>query len=343
MKSTNPLIIALILLSMLFTVSCDPPMKKAVGYDHVITVVCDDENWEVCEPILNETLGQVYKTPRTENLYTFHRISPGDLSVNITNKNLLIITQLEVSSEVTGHVRSMLPPETIKAIRERKSGYYYTEDAYALDQALVVIIGKSYADLGDRLKANQDQIFNFFERNMYERNTAFVYRSGEQFELAEQYFEQYGFYLRMMHSYVEIENTPGEDMVWLGRDFPYRWLTVSWSTPVDTMEFEVQLENLLRDTYVNRIGNIQINEDYFTSEPIWFDEYSAIRYYGLWESTEDVKGGPYIAYGFYEPVTDRMYLLSGIIHAPDKAKIPYIRQMETIFRTFDTQVFDPDA
>lgn len=333
----------LIILASFIMVSCEPPMDKAIGYDHVITVVCDDENWEVCEPILNETLGKTYITPRTENLYTFHRIDPSDLPLNTKNKNLLIITQLEVSSQVTGQVKSILPEATIKEIRDRKSGYYYQEDAYALGQALLIIIGKSYADLGDRLKANQEQIFKFVEEKMYERNTAFIYRSGEQFEVAEEYFEQYGYYLRMMHDYVEVENIPGKDLVWLGRDFPYRWLTVSWSTPVDTMGFEVQLENLLRDTYLNRIGTVKINEDYFITEPIWFNEYSAVRYYGLWESTEEVKGGPFIAYGFYEPISDRMYLLLGVIHAPEKSKIPYIRQMETIFRTFGTKIFDPDA
>lgn len=332
----------LMLLSAFMMQSCEPPQEKAIGYDHVITVVCDDENWSVCEPVLNETLGKIYTTPRKENLYIFQRIDPGNLPLNIKNKNLLIITQLEVSSQVTGQVKSMLPDSTIKRVRGQKSGYYFREDAYAKGQALVVVIGKSYADLSDRLKANQDPIFNFIERKMYERNTDFVYRSGEQFDMAEKYHEQYGYYLRMMHDYVEVENTPGEQMVWLGRDFPYRWLTVSWSDPVDSLDFETQLENLLRDTYTNRIGSVKFNDDYFSSESIWFNEYSAIRYYGLWESKEEVKGGPYIAYGFYEPVKDRMYLLSGIIHAPDKAKIPYIRQMETIFRTFDTEIYEPE-
>ena len=169
-------------------------------------------------------------------------------------------------------------------------------------QALVVVIGKSIADLRSRLKVNQDQIFNFIERKMYERNTAFVYRSGEQVELAESYFNQYGYYLRMMHDYVEIENNPAKKLVWLGRDFPYRWLSVSWATPNDSTELEVQLEQLLRNTYTKKMGSIKLNEDRLTREPFWFKEYSSYKYFGLWESKEEIKGGPFIAYGFYEPV-----------------------------------------
>ncbi|MCF7822865.1 MAG: DUF4837 family protein [Candidatus Marinimicrobia bacterium] len=326
---------------LLVILSCEKPKDPAIGYDHVITVVCDDENWMACEPILNETLGKVFKTPRTETLYSFQRIDPGDLPLNIKNKTLLIISQLEVSSEITGQVRSMLPDTTITRIREKRGAYYHRKDAYAQGQALIIILGKNYSDLQNRLKLNQDEIFKFVERKMYERNTAFVYRSGEQFELARKYFDQYGYYLRMMHDYVEIENAPKKKLVWLGRDFPYRWLTVSWETPDDSTELETQLTSLLKDTFGHRLGDVQLNESYLQSESFWFKEYSAIKYYGLWESKKEVKGGPFIAYGFYEPVKDRLYLLSGIIHAPEKEKIPYLRQMETIFRTFDTKAYKP--
>ncbi|MEA3288105.1 MAG: DUF4837 family protein [Candidatus Marinimicrobia bacterium] len=327
---------------ILSVLTCEKPKENAIGYDHVITVVCDEDNWEACESVLNETLGKVYKTPRTENLYTFHRIDAEDLSVNILNKNLMILTRLEVYSEVTPQVRSMLPDSTITRIREDPHGYYYQEDAYAQGQALLVVAGKSVPDLANRLRINQDQIFEFIERKMFERNTAFVYRSGEQSELAESYFEQYGYYLRMMHDYVEIENSPQKQFVWLGRDFPYRWLSVTWSTPDDSTELENQLEILLKNTFESKMGSIRLNQSVQTRESFWFQQYAATKFYGLWESKEEIKGGPFIAYGFYEPVKDRIYLLSGVIHAPQKDKIPYLRQMETIFRTFNTEVYHPE-
>lgn len=321
--------------------ACERPQEDAIGYDHVITVVCDDRNWEACEPILAQTFGKVFQTPPTETLYTFNRISPEDLNANILNKNILIITRLEEKSGVTPQVRSMLPDTTISNIRNNPKGYYYQGNAYAKGQALVVVVGKSLADLRNRLEINQNQIFDFVEHKMYERNTAFIYRSGEQFELAQKYYDSYGFYIRMMHDYVEIENRPKNKMLWLGRDFPYRWLTVTWATPVDTT-LEVQLNDLLNQTFGRKLKDVQLNRDYLTSESIWFKQYSAFKYYGLWESKLEVKGGPFIAYGFYEPETDRIYLLTGIVHAPDKAKLPYIRQMETIIRTFDTKPYIMD-
>lgn len=338
-KINHAIIIAISLLMVLG--SCERPQEKAIGYDQVITVVCDEQNWEACEPVLAAKLGKVYQTPPTEHLYTFQRISPADLNTNILNKNLMILTRLEENSDITPQVRSMLPDSTIKNIRKNPRGLYYQGDAYAKGQALVVVIGSSRGDLRNRLEMNEDRIFDFIEHKMYERNTAFIYRSGEQFEMAQKYYDQYGFYIRMMHDYVEIENRPKHNLLWLGRDFPYRWLTVTWATPSDsTLEFQVN--DLLNQTFGRKLRDVKMNREYLESESIWFKEYSTIKYYGLWESREEVKGGPFIAYGFYEPVKDRIYLLAGIVHAPDKAKLPYIRQMETIIRTFDTKPLESD-
>jgi len=322
-------------------VSCERPQEKAIGYDHVITVVCDDRNWDACEAILSQTLGKVYHTPPTETLYTFQRISANDLNTNILNKNVMILTRLKEKSKITPQVRSMLPDTTIANMLKNPRGIYYQGDAYAKGQALVVVAGKSLADLRNRLEINQETIFNFIEHKMYERNTAFIYRSGEQFELAQKYFDQYGFYLRLMHDYVEIENKPKDNLVWLGRDFPYRWLSITWAEPTDTT-LEYQLNSLVNETFGKKLKDVRINPDYLTSESIWFKNYSAIKFYGLWESKQEVKGGPFIAYGFYEPVKDRIYLIAGVVHAPEKAKLPYIRQMETIIRTFDTEVFEEE-
>jgi hypothetical protein len=324
---------------LLVLVTCEKPKEKAIGYDDVITVVCDDRNWEACEAILAETLGRIYQTPPTETLYTFDRISPNDLNANILNKNLMILTRLEDKSGITPQVRSMLPDSTIKKMRSNPKGYYQQGDAYAAGQALVIVIGNSLADLRNRLEANEDRIFDFIEKKMYERNTAFIYRAGEQFELAEKYYNQYGFYLRMMHDFVEIENRPKDKYVWLGRDFPYRWLVVSWATPTDST-LEYQLDNLLSETFGKKLRDVKLNRDYLIQEPVWFKQYSTYKYFGLWESKVEVKGGPFLAYGFYEPVKDRIYLISGVVHAPDKAKLPYIRQLETIIRTFDTDIFE---
>jgi len=332
----------LAVMAVLLFQSCEKPLPAALGHDQVINVICDEENWEISQPILSRTLGKVFHTPRTETLYTFQRVEPEALNANRLAKNILIITRLEPASGVTAQVRSMLPDTLISRIRQTSGAVYSRRDAYAKGQALVVVIAKSRADLRQRLEQSQEQIFNFIESTMFERNTAFIYRSGEQFELAEQYFDQYGFYLRMMHDYVEIENNPEKHLVWLGRCFPYRWLVISWVAPDDSTELEVQTRRLLKNTLGKKIGSVRLNEEYLTSEPIWFKEYAAVKYYGLWGSKTEVKGGPLLAYSFFEPVKDRIYCLAGLVHAPDREKMYYLRQAETIFRTFATQIYEPE-
>jgi len=325
---------------VLLFIGCDLPQEGAIGPDDEIVILCEDENFEIAEPILNETLGRTIITPQNESLYQFRRIVPEELTANLKAKNLIILTRLEVHSEISGQVRSILPDSTLTKVREHPNGYYLVENAYADGQVLLIIAAKSPPDLRNRLKRNQDEIFAFFERVFFRRQMDFIYRSGEQVEMAESYHHRYGWYLRMMHDFVEIENNPKKQFVWIGRDFPFRWITVAWTDPVDSLELEQQTLSFLRRTYGRLLEDVSLNEDYLLVSEEWLGSYSAMKYTGLWEHRNEVKGGPFVAYGFYEPVKDRIYMLTGLVYAPDRRKVPYIRQLASILHTFTHEVYE---
>ena len=328
------------LMATLFLATCNLPQEEAIGGGDVIMVLSEDENWEIAEPILTGSLGRIVRTPQNESLYEFVRITPDQLEANLKIKNLVILTRLEVHSEISGQVRSMLPDSTLNRIRESQTGIYLRANAYAAGQALMIVAAKNPPDLRNRLRENQDAIFNFFENKFLEREEAFVYRSGEQREMAEGYYEKYGWYLRMMHTFVEIVDNPAQQFVWWGRDLPIRWLTISWMDPVDTLDLQASAHVLLERTYGTLLSDVQLNRDYLLEEEVWFKEYSAYRLSGLWESKEEVKGGPFAGYVFYEPEKDRIYFLNGLVFAPDRRKVPYIRQLETIMHSFATQPYE---
>ena len=62
---------------------------------------------------------------------------------------------------------------------------------------------------------------------------------------------------------------------------------------------------------------------------------SAYRIFGLWESIDDAKGGPFQGYIFYDYENDRTFYISYIVFNPGGKKAFYMRQMEMIAKTID--------
>ena len=51
-------------------------------------------------------------------------------------------------------------------------------------------------------------------------------------------------------------------------------------------------------------------------------------------------GGPFKNYTFYDPLSRRIYMIDISVYAPERDKMPSLRQLNLIARTFRT-IFDP--
>ncbi|MCF7797323.1 MAG: DUF4837 family protein [Lentisphaeria bacterium] len=327
--------IAISLLAIFIITGCATRRQQpAEGSDYEIIVVADESNWEIARPYLEETFEKVIYTPQVETFYQLRWVQPEDFEKFRLHKNLILISQLEVSSLLTPVLKTMLPDTTLNGIRNASRRFYSRRNAYADGQTLMIILGKSDGDLQARIRLNRQDLFDMMDQQTQKRLTQFIYRIGEQTELADDYFHQYGWYLRIMHDYVEIRNAPDRQFVWLGRDFPFRWIVVHWMDAPESFELQAIGEELIKKVYGTLIPDVWITEKYFSNQETWLNSHSAVEFRGLWEHKTEIKGGPFIAYTFYAPEQDIVFVLTGIVWAPDREKLPYIRQIEMMVKTF---------
>ncbi len=61
----------------------------------------------------------------------------------------------------------------------------------------------------------------------------------------------------------------------------------------------------------------------------------------LWENEDKVAGGPFKNYTFYDSLSRRIYMIDLAVYAPDRDKLPFVKRMEIIAKTFRT-IFDPE-
>lgn len=80
--------------------------------------------------------------------------------------------------------------------------------------------------------------------------------------------------------------------------------------------------------------HIQYTDYKFNIKPTMFNVWSGWRITGLWESLDESQGGPFIAYTFYDGITDRTYYIHALIFNPGEDKYLLLRQLDIIAHTF---------
>lgn len=326
--------IFLIIMALIVLVGCSTPQKPAAGNDDEIIVIAEESNWKIVETYLNETFAKPIYTPQEEQLYTLKWVVPEQFETYHMYKNVILVGQLEVSSTLTPLLKSMLPDSEITRIRNTAGAYYSRRNAYADGQELMIILGKTDGDVQSRIRLNEAEMLAKMEAQTSKRLTSFIYRIGEQTDLADSYFKQYGWYMRLMHDYLELKNDPKQQFVWLGRDYPYRWIVIYSIAAPDSFDLPALGKQMLENVYGILIPDVRLSMRYFSMQEAWLNNNSVLEFRGLWEHKTEIQGGPFIAYSFYSPEQDKIYLLTGIVWAPDRAKLSYIRQIEMMLKTF---------
>ena len=81
-----------------------------------------------------------------------------------------------------------------------------------------------------------------------------------------------------------------------------------------------------------------------TSENINFLERYGFETRGLWRVEGGAMGGPFVNYTFYDQDQRRIYMIDGMVFAPQYDKREFVRQLEVIAHTFRTrQETEPPA
>jgi hypothetical protein len=81
-----------------------------------------------------------------------------------------------------------------------------------------------------------------------------------------------------------------------------------------------------------------VNRKYTKTKESEFLGRWCLKIEGLWEHEEQVAGGPFLAYVFYDEGTQRVYVIDCATFAPNKVKIPFLDQMDAVAHTFKTKV-----
>lgn len=329
----------------------------AVGAEGEIFVVVDSTIWRSSAgDAIRDGLGSYISTlPAPERSFDLRQVSLDSRTLERIrqSKNIVFAAPLTDTSNVGRFIRSRLPEGGAEAIESGGQVVASRPDLWRRNQRVFFVAAADTAALARTFDQHGPAMRDSFNVITRQRLTREMFRRGRQTGLEAQLMEDHGFAVNVQHDYVIAADTT--DFVWLRRILTDTWrsLFVHYIDGADpsiiTPEWIVATRDSLTEQYVrgNLGGWVEVDQriDLDANEIDFVGRYGyEVR--GSWqmmgrdEAGDPIQfgmGGAFVSYAFYDQVSDRVYLIDGMIFAPGYDKREFLRQMEVIAYTFRSE------
>jgi hypothetical protein len=308
--------------------------REAIGADDEIVVLAASEDRDDLRPVLEKIFNDTIYTPQPEPVYKLKFVDPAGFP-DLRRQTNLVIGSIGTDplNPGTRLVQELLGKEQFRTTIEGENQIIFTRDQFALHQLFMILSARNRESLLSALTGKADWIRSQFDRQFEQRQGKFLFERSRRKKLERRFAEKYGWQIKIPWGWVVIRDSSEARFVWLGREMPYQWISIHWEEGIvaqDSLE-AVQFAWEFPGRYY---GNIRYHPYRFQARLVDFNRWAAWRYRGLWESTEEAQGGPFLSYLFYDGVSDRTYYLNLLIHYPGNDKSLYLRQLDLIAHSF---------
>jgi hypothetical protein len=327
---------------VLMVVSCGDHLSRALGPETQITIVCGESDWLAYKPAFDATFGRYVYTPQKERVLMVSRIDPVDFDFYRRYRNVIVIGALEGEEEATPIVQAVLDSTAEAAVRDRGEWLFVRDDLWADGQRVMVITSTKRELIVFHMAAEAPRLFRLVNSEVNRRMRGWLYEKGGRRKTAERLAEEYDWSVYTPDYYAADYTHADDRFVSFAKSYPFRWLFVYWEPlperPPDDSAYAASLEGWAlskRDslTELHYFGD-HLTPGYAFAEPDTFAGYPAVRIEGLWENDSLLIGGPFVTWAFDEDEQGRRYLVDGQVFAAGKKKMPFLREVEIVARTF---------
>ena len=324
--------ILIVFFALLTTQACEYKRDSIGGNDDII-VLAAKEDREKISSLLSVVFNDTLITPSPELFYNIKFAEPESFAALKTQTNLIIasIGDYELNP-ATKLARDLLGESAFnKTLID--TPLILSRNQFAKNQLFMIISGDNYQQINDYLLQNNTFIKQQFDENFFKKQAQYFLENKRQEELESSIYNSYGWTMKIPWGWELIKNDIDKSFFWIGQELPFRWIAVHWRegnyfSEEDAFEYVSNFPQ-------NYFNSIRYNQDYLNIEFDDFNSESSYKVYGLWESIEDAKGGPFQGHLFYDYENDRTFYISYIVFNPGGKKAFYMRQMEMIAKTIE--------
>lgn len=320
----RPIIFSVLVL-FLFT-SCDNKktnketyLPDASGAINNVSVVVENDLWDgsVGEAIREALTKPIYGLPQDEPTFTISQIPPSVFSGFVTKNRTVLKIELG-----------------------REAAIEISDNVYAKPQKVIVISGKTKAEIIDLLQVNESKIIDSFRREELNERLHQMAKSPHSFDVIK---EKLGLTVAFASAYRKAKEV--DNFFWFRKDIA----TGTSNIMLYTLPYNAIKRN---DSVVNQIIRIRdsigmahiegpVEGSYLVTEKAYapfigetiIDNKPTFETKGIWDVKNAFMGGPFINYAIDDKINKRWIILEGFAFAPSVEKRNYMLELEAIIRS----------
>ena len=321
--------LTLCLLATAALLSCSGPVVTAVGSSNDLVVICDADATDLAELVV-ASLEYPQSWLHDEPAFVTTLTTPGNAG-NLKNiRHVLLVGSMDggATGELAGSVFRGLG-------NDADPDLYITEDVWAKRQVVGAVVGANAEDVAAFLRDQGDRVRTEMESAALARLSSSLRETAVEAGMAAAMSERFGWSVSPPTGYDFYTTDAGGGFVFFRRTRPDRTVFVHWTSGSPEFVSEQYALSKREELAVHYLDGdaIEWNRP-VEAERVDFLGLPAVRVSGWWGNRSLVGGGPFRSYCFFDPASERVYLLDVSLFAPGFEKTPLMKNLDAIAHTF---------
>ena len=333
----NKMIKLFFFILLITLISCDFK-PRAGGVENQINVVVSFEDLPKVRSIIDSIFSIGVLTPEHESYFDINYVPATDFNTVKYLHNILIVSVLDIPDTTADQlVKNFLPKKNNQL--NSINNLFSKKDFFAREQVFSVLFANNIKDFKNTVRLNGKWLYKKYLNFYIEQKEKHLYKRREEYDLSNELFKKYNWKIRIQTDYTLIKDDSLNNFVWIGRAFPFRWLSANWITYDSSLIVEnLDIDKKLYDFSKYYNNDINFLSEYRYSSLDKIGNFDALKVEGLWEHNKDVKGGPFISYFFYDKYLKKLFHFNFLVHNPGRKKLPSLLQLEIMTKTFSSKL-----
>ncbi len=341
-----------LLVAVVSLIACEGDFReRADGNPREFVVVMDSTKWESeTAQAIRDTFGKlIYTLPNPEANYdlSFMPIrSRQQLERIRKGRNVIFAAPLNEDTNVGRQIKAFLDDGVEARVESGESFAFPIEDQWYKDQYVLILTSSSDSLLADKIRNSEQALLSSALEKELQRWNWDVYEKKEQTQYSDSLWDDHGFMVRFQHDYYKGVDTLNFQTYRRLLPDNERRMWIWWKDNVTDISFlDDDWINATRDSLLQTYFKGSRDNQYVSTEyrrPVETTSFQKDRYIGYetlgtWQLINGAMGGPFVNFTYYDPATNRLFMIEYQQFAPRvRKKLTFVRQFRAMGRTFES-------